>query len=521
MATDTPSTNWQRWPVEARQQLLSALRAENAKEHGIFERPKLSFMPHPRQAEFLSLTSEEALFGGSAGGGKSEALLMWLAEGVNIPDYKAIAFRRTFPQLSRADGLIDKSRLMYRPLGGEFNQSLCRWVFPSGAVIELGYLQYDKDTDNYQGAAYDRICFDELTQFSEYQYTYLFSRLGRTNKGITPGMRAASNPGGVGHLWVKNRFVSREAMAVIRGLSTGQPTPAGTVFWVTPQRAFVPSRVADNPSLNVEEYSARLAANLDPVTRERLLNGDWSVTAEGRIKEAWFRYYHRRGEHLVFPVAGQYVPFDRRTCTTFMIVDCAATSEEKARQDRGKPPSYSAIATFQATKDGKLALVDMRRGLWDFPDLVGRVVQAVNGLKIEGIPPEWIGIEEEKTGMALIQLLRPQGYNVKPLSPEGKDKLTRATAFLVRMEQGGFWLPDETLGLPWLEALKTEFALWTGHPDETADQIDCCAYACREWQRAGMGEVIRLDGGLVVGAVRGGSAVGFGASSRYGAKANE
>jgi len=119
-------------------------------------------------------------------------------------------------------------------------------------------------------------------------------------------------------------------------------------------------------------------------------------------------------------------------------------------------------------------------------------------------------IEEEKTGVALIQLLRSKGYNVKPLSPEGKDKLTRATAFLVRMEQGGFWLPDASLGLPWLEDLKTEFALWTGHPDETADQIDVCAYACREWQKSAPGEAIPMDGGLMLGPVRGGSAFRWG-----------
>src|SRR5262245_60243961 len=76
--------------------------------------------PHARQAEFLALDCEEALYGGAAGGGKTEALLAWLSEGINNPRYAAVIFRRTYPQLSKADGLIAKCRLMYGPLGGEF-----------------------------------------------------------------------------------------------------------------------------------------------------------------------------------------------------------------------------------------------------------------------------------------------------------------------------------------------------------------------------------------------------------------
>jgi predicted phage terminase large subunit-like protein len=434
------------------------------------------------------------LYGGAAGGGKTEALLMWLAEGVHNPRYAAVIFRRTRPQLARADGLIAKSRTLYQTLQGEFHESTLCWRFPSGATIELGYLEYDKDVANYQGAAYTRIAFDELTQFTEYQYTYLFSRLGRTDVGIKPGMRAASNPGGLGHWWVKNRFVTQEAIEAVRALPADEPTPPGTIFWANSKRAFVPARIVDNPTLNRREYLQRLAENLDPLTRARLKDGDWSVTAEGRIRESWFRRYLLRGEMYNFHVEGKWQTIDRRSCQCFTVVDCAATSEEKARQDRGKPPSYSAIGTFHTTSDGKIVLADMRRGLWDFPELVHQVMQ----VKIDQ-RPEWIGIEEEKTGLALIQFLRPQGYNVKALSPEGKDKLTRATAFLVRMEAGGFWLPDDSLGLPWLKALKEEFLLWTGHPDETCDQIDVCAYACRECQRRGLGEVIRLDGGLMMG----------------------
>src|SRR5205085_11514835 len=77
--------------------------------------------PHPRQAQFLALQCEEALYGGAAGGGKTEALLMWLAEGINIPTYSAIFFRRFHVQLSKSnDSPLTKSAELYRPLGGKY-----------------------------------------------------------------------------------------------------------------------------------------------------------------------------------------------------------------------------------------------------------------------------------------------------------------------------------------------------------------------------------------------------------------
>src|SRR6476620_1861568 len=77
--------------------------------------------PHPRQAEFLGLNCEEALYGGAAGGGKTEALLMWLAQGITVPGYSAIFFRRTYAQLAKSnDSPLTKSHDLFRPLGGKY-----------------------------------------------------------------------------------------------------------------------------------------------------------------------------------------------------------------------------------------------------------------------------------------------------------------------------------------------------------------------------------------------------------------
>jgi hypothetical protein len=91
---------------------------------------------------------------------------------------------------------------------------------------------------------------------------------------IRMGVRAASNPGGPGHAWVKQRFITLEAEGSVQALGAYQPSPAGLIFWPAPNRAFVPARVADNPSLDIDDYVARLQTHLPPVLRERLLNGD-------------------------------------------------------------------------------------------------------------------------------------------------------------------------------------------------------------------------------------------------------
>ncbi len=181
---------------------------------------------------------------------------------VDVPGYAALLLRRTYTELSLADALMDRA---HRWLGGtdaRWNAQTHTWTFPSGATLTFGYLENERDKYRYSSAAYQYVGFDELTQFTESQYLYLFSRLRRLRGVSIPlRMRGASNPGGVGHDWVKERFVAAPP---------------------SPNRVFIPAKLEDNPHIDKASYMMSLS-RLDPVTRAQMLNGDWNVLPSGTL----------------------------------------------------------------------------------------------------------------------------------------------------------------------------------------------------------------------------------------------
>lgn len=260
--------------------------------------------PQPRQAAFLARPEYEALFGGAAGGGKSDALVIEALRQVHIPYYKALILRKTFPQLAE---LIDKT-LAYYPQAfpkARYNGSTHTWLFPSGAKVVFGSLQHVQDRVKYQRQAYDYIAFDELTHFTWDEYSYLFSRNRPNGAGTRVYIRATANPGGIGHGWVKERFISAAPpMTPIRE-AVEWKEPDGTVRKSEQTRIFVPSTVFDNAALlrNDPQYVQRLAA-MPEAERRALLYGDWD-SFSGQVFLEWRNdpehYADRIRTHVIDP----------------------------------------------------------------------------------------------------------------------------------------------------------------------------------------------------------------------------
>lgn len=260
--------------------------------------------PQPKQAAFMARPEYEALYGGAAGGGKSDALVIEALRQVGIPYYKGLILRKTFPQLAE---LIDKS-LNYYPRAypkARYNASAHTWTFPSGAKILFGSMQYTKDRTRYQGQAYDFIAFDELTHFTWDEYSYLFSRNRPNGPGTRVYIRASANPGGVGHGWVKERFVTAGKPMTTIWEDVTWRDPSGREHRARQSRIFVPSSVFDNPALlnNDPDYVRRLAS-MPEAERKALLYGDWD-TFSGQVFTEWRNdpdhYEDRLWTHVIHP----------------------------------------------------------------------------------------------------------------------------------------------------------------------------------------------------------------------------
>lgn len=275
--------------------------------------------PTPPQAAFLLLETREALYGGAAGGGKSSALLMAALQYVDVPGYAAYIFRRTFADLAKPGALIPRSHEWLSRTDADWRGDTKSWHFPSGAVLAFGYLEHENDKYNYQGTEAQFCGFDEATQFSETQYRYLFSRLRKLEGSRIPvRTRGATNPGGIGHEWVRQRFL-------VEGKQNG--------------RVFVPARLEDNPHLDRDDYELSLA-NLDPITRAQLRNGDWEIREKGPLFDrSWF-------EVVDTAPAG---------CRWLRWWDMAATSKKA-----GNDPDWTAGARV-GEKDGVFYIRDVRR----------------------------------------------------------------------------------------------------------------------------------------------------------------
>lgn len=231
------------------------------------------YEPTAKQRAFLLMNSiKEILYGGAAGGGKSVAQLMGALQFVDIPGYSAILFRKTYADLALPGALIDMSKQWLMPFVEakevKWYEKDKQYIFPSGATLNFGYLESPNDCYRYQGAEFQYIGMDETTHIDPGNYRYLFSRLRKPKWLNVPlRFRATANPGGQFGEYYYQRFF-------IEGPDKG--------------RIFIPAGLNDNPYLDAESYRESLE-ELDPIEKERLLNGNWQIKGQGDMFDSeWF-----------------------------------------------------------------------------------------------------------------------------------------------------------------------------------------------------------------------------------------
>lgn len=246
-----------------------------------------------RQTKFHKSEAFETLYGGAAGGGKTAAIV---AEAVTYamrwPKARIYIFRKTIPELKQSViPEIHKQCADYINIakGLRYNSQDRTFTFTNGSIIQLAYLENPADKFKYQSAEIHLLLIDELTHFTQDEYEYLKTRVRSTGEHPLKVM-AATNPGNVGHGWVKRYFIDI--------------TEPETIYTENDNtRQFIPAKVSDHPSPEfVKTYTKVLEANHDPNLRRALLDGDWDVFA-GQAFEEWRRDKDDKPYHVVQPFA--------------------------------------------------------------------------------------------------------------------------------------------------------------------------------------------------------------------------
>jgi predicted phage terminase large subunit-like protein len=443
--------------------------------------PYFRHIPHPKQQVFLGLKNREAMFGGSAGGGKSDALLMAALQYVDVPGYSALILRRTWPDLVAAGAILDRANTWFMNTPAHKRDGGRMWEFPTKdrdgkdappARISFGHMFREADRFKYQSAEYQFIGFDELTHFQEVQYTYMFSRVRRPAlvclscgeavrkfgngwahvreralncKTLFPDpavlqqypaapdglsifnvplrMRSATNPGGIGHDWVKTRFIDPKTR--------------------DPKAIFVPSWLTDNPSIDRESYVENLM-HLNPTDRERLLDGDWDVTEEGTtFQRHWFKVLHQE------PATRKVVRF----------WDHAGTAGGG---------DFTVGTKLRLSDEGRWAICDVVRGQWSAAEKEA-VIRQTAGIDGPLIP---IRMEQEpgSAGKDVVdhyrRLVLP-GFNFDGIRASG-DKELRASMWSSAAEAGNVYIVAGT----WNKAFLDEVSQFpNGSHDDQVDSV--------------------------------------------------
>jgi len=229
----------------------------------------LGYEPFPKQQEFHASRAKYRLFGGAAGPGKSKALLMEaILQAHEVPGANTLLLRRTFSELEQTL-LLYFRRDIPRELYKSYNESKHVVTWWNGSTTRFGYCQSEADVYQYQGAEFLFIGIDELTLFTLRQWQFLTSRNRCPVPGAFPCMAGATNPGNIGHAWVKSLWIEKQAAS---GMEHPEEFDASDYD-------FIPARVTDNPIYAGDANYLKTLRALPSHLKRAFLDGDWDVYA--------------------------------------------------------------------------------------------------------------------------------------------------------------------------------------------------------------------------------------------------
>jgi hypothetical protein len=236
-----------------------------------------------RQSAFIACPADDTGFGGSRGGGKTDAILGdWIShEEYFGKDAAGMAFRRERTQLI---DMIERSKQILRPLGYVWHEQDKYWRGPKGGRLRFSYLESDSDADAYQGHNYTRLYPEEMGTFPNEAPINKLQATLRSGNGVPCQMKGTTNPGGPGHQWVKARY---KLQGVVREITRQEfifENPF-TKKKIAKTRVFIPSKVTDNRFLG-DDYVANLYQVGSATLVRAWLEGDWDVV-EGAFFDCW------------------------------------------------------------------------------------------------------------------------------------------------------------------------------------------------------------------------------------------
>lgn len=389
-------------------------------------RERIEIRPQEKQEQFLRSTADIAIYGGARGGGKSFALLLEPLYHVANPNFGAVIFRRTRPQLTMTGGLWEESFRLYPHLGAVPRETMLDWKFPSGATVRFAHLEHERDLENWLGAQIPLLCFDQLEAFTEREFWFLLGS-NRSTSGVRPYVRATCNPdpdswlAGFLEWWIgedgypvderagATRYLSRVDDDLKWSHSNGEAGQKSVTF--------VPATLEDNPILREKDpgYEAKLEM-LPRVERERFRRGNWKVR----------------------PTAGTI--FNEED---FKIIGAAPTDiigrvrywDKAGTEDGGK---YTAGVLIAQRANGRFVVENVVRGQWSAlkREQIMRSTAELDA-RLTPAPEIWLEQEPGSGGKESAEgsVRNLAGFVVQTERPTGA-KTVRARPFAVQVQAG-------------------------------------------------------------------------------------